>query len=159
MNEFFGMTIERLEEIQAQIRAISESLDPLGEQVCEQMSRYEADADVETLEESQLIAAGGLLSRLRQSLVETDFWIQGVRSYMDADPLDRETCVKISEVVVNAYGGLRDPDKPYGSGEIEETIGRMMSEMGLGGLFGGLGGFGVVIRVTEKPEAAPDPVA
>lgn len=157
MNEFFGMTYERLDEIQGQIRAIGESLDPLKEQIKERCGQWATGAGGETEEDAQLIAAGGLLSRLEQALFETDFWIQGVRAYMDAEALDLGTCDRISAIVIEAYGGFRDPDDLYGVRRQERMLEQVLGDLGLSvELLGG----GIVTVTTRKEEApAPDPAA
>jgi hypothetical protein len=147
MNDMFGMTYERLEEIQDQIRAIGTSLDPLFDQAKARMDGYDQDEDVETVEEARLIAAGGLLARLQQALIETDFFVQGMRAYMDEEELDMETCTRISKVVVDAYGGMRDASDPYGIRALEETIRQTMSGSGLRDLLSGLG---MVVVTTSR---------
>lgn len=159
MNEFFGLTRERVVEIQEQIKVIGESLQPYHDAASEHMSKYDIHADVRDLEESELIARGGLLARLDQGLGEAHFWCEGILQWMDAEEIDEQFCANMARVVCEAYGGMRDMQDPYAQSRGDQLISQILGASGLGDM---LSGIGVVIRVTEKkPEEAaePEPVA
>ena len=154
MNDFFGMTPERLQEIQDQIKEIGLSLQPLHDAAAALMNAHDPNAEVSTLEEAQLIATAGLLARLDQGLGEAHFWTQGVQQYMAVEDLDMVVCTNVSRIVVEAYGGMRDMADPYAKGPLEIAMGEVL---GMSGLIDTLGGLGVVVRVTREEEPAPEP--
>lgn len=157
MNDFFGMTLERIQEIQTIVEEIGLSLAPLHDAAEAGMRETDLNAKVTELAEAQLIAAAGLLARLDQGLGEEHFFAQGIQNYMETEELDMKRCTSLSRIVIETYGGMRDMQDPYAKSETEQLITSVLGASGLGDM---LGGVGVVFRVvTPQEEPATEPVA
>ena len=159
MNDFYGLTLERVEELQEAIRKLGEELVPIQERIKTELDKLEP-GPIRDDEEVRLLAAGGLLSRVDQGLFEAHLFCQGVVSFMTNENLDRASLTRYATTVTTTYGGLRVPGEPYGE-PFADAMAEMLgldgkaSTANLGGLADLLGGFGIMVT-TRQPEDAPD---
>lgn len=160
MNDFYGLTLERVEEIQEAIRKLGEELAPIMEAYKAEICRQDPGGPIKDDAEARHIAASGLVARVDQGLFEANLFCQGIISFMTNKNLDRAEINRYAATVTTTYGGMRNPDEPYGSmfaDAMAEMLGMdgKASTANLGGLADLFGGFGIMVTIRQ-PEDAPD---
>lgn len=157
MNDFFGLTLERVQQIQDQIAELGRSLAPIHD-ACQALVK-QMDSGPVVDGEPAIIAAGGLLARLDQALGEAHFWTEGIQRYINEEDPDHDFYGGISRVVCDAYGGMRDMSDPYATGSSLESaiIGALAG--GVGPLGGIRPGMAMIVKIRNESASDPEPAA